>query len=157
MFIFTPDIQFLCLSESLSWLRNATPRPQGLPPCGAQHQLWGVLKIFLTCPVEAMATKTGLGQKSLHCIFFSGASCSLLAHGEEWWPHFTSHVLVLLAALAEHSSCPGTLGAPWLRTQFAPIYTPAHPHLAAVWPCGTERMHVRNKKFKYFLFMTECK
>lgn len=150
-FNFTPDMEFLCLSEALPYLTNATPeiKPRGflLQSTAPSKGLKRSFRIFSPSLWEQWQD-----QKSLHFIYLLCASCSLLAHGEEWWPHCTFHVSVLLAGLAKHSSCPGTLGAQRIRSQLPSI---THLRLAAVCPCGIKRIHMRNRKFKYCLFTTE--
>ena len=75
LFIFTADKQFLCLSEALSCLTNASPEADPRDFLPAEHSTnrrpQGILKDFLTFPVEAMATEAELGLETpaLHVVF----------------------------------------------------------------------------------------
>lgn len=75
LFIFTPDMQFLCLSEALSCLTNATPEADPRDFLPAEHSTnqrpRGILKDILTLPVELMATEAELGleKPALHILF----------------------------------------------------------------------------------------
>lgn len=84
-FNFTPDMEFLCLSEALPYLTNATPeiKPRGflLQSTAPSKGLKRSFRIFSPSLWEQWQD-----QKSLHFIYLLCASCSLLAHGEEWWP-----------------------------------------------------------------------
>jgi len=75
LFIFIPDMQFLCLSEALSRLTNATAEADPGDFLSAEHSSnqrpQGILKDFLTFPVELMATEAefGLEKPALHTFF----------------------------------------------------------------------------------------
>lgn len=69
-FNFTPDMEFLCLSEALPYLTNATPeiKPRGFLPAehGTNQRPQAILQDFLTFPVGAVA---GSEKPTLHIPF----------------------------------------------------------------------------------------